>query len=192
MRSVELDPGRIADAFYRLVVLGRLYIDLKLQRLDDPRHCYVYLDAADAALHGPVRAATATGVLARPAEIGLGRRLLWDGRVWEIVNIGDRSIGLLGEPGPDGTPTLTELPRARLEALVASGAVAGAEPAGTGNRLELVREDLARAGLKRRKEANLRYARILPVIEGLATATSLTRNERRWLASFKAEDRRSR
>lgn len=192
MPPAELTPSRIADAFYRLVVLGHLYVDLKRERLDDPRHCHVYLDAADAALHGSARVAAAAGnTLALPVEIGVGRRLLWDGQPWEIINVGDRSISLLGEPGSDGAPTLAQVPRPRLEALLASGSISGADQPASSDRLQLVREVFARAGRKSRQRANARYARILPVLEGEALATSLTRNECRWLASFKAEERRS-
>jgi len=190
MLPAKGDGGTVADAFYRLLVLDRLYVDLKHQRLDDPRHCRVYLDMADAALHGPTTSLAAATSFGRPVEVAAGSRLLWDGRAWEIVNVGDRSIGLLGEPDQAGTPALAELPRSRFAALVACNSISAVDAPSAGSGLERVREALRSAGVKRRQVANARYARIVPVLGG-ASAASLTRNERRWLAAFKAEDRRS-
>jgi putative transposase len=192
MQPSEVDLGAIADTFYRLVVSGSLYVDLVHERLDDQRRCHVYLDAADAAVHGPALDVTTKAIAAAPVEIAVGRRLVWDGRAWEIDIVGDSSIALLGEGGgADGTAAVTELPRRRLEALIANGVVAGVGSHDDGHRLARVREAFARAGLASRKTANARYACILPVLNGSRRVTSLSRNERRWLARFKNEERAS-
>jgi putative transposase len=110
-----------ADDIFALIAADILYVDLCAAPLAEPAIVKVF----------PLREAASRGRSGRqnvplPA-VGLrcGNQITWDGRIWNVVNLGETAVSLLcGDQG------LTELPIAAFETLMRENRlqVVGTEP----------------------------------------------------------------
>lgn len=185
--SAKTQPGTVADALYRMVLDGRLYIDLERAIVDEASKCRVFVDALDASTFDR-RPGIGSEPLPMPVTLSEGERLVWDGRVWEIQNVGQTRIALGGEPTADGAMRGTEVERSQFEALVARGSIRGVA-APPESRMAAARERRNNGGPEGMANARLKFDRIVPVLDGLARSSSLSRNEKRWVAIYRAAER---
>ena len=107
------------DHIYLLIAAGRLYIDLHAGLLVEPAAVRVFPNR-DSALQHAVEEQNNQPFLhsfpRRVQTLRAGAVVTWDGRAWQIANIGGTTVALLGEDG-----RLLELPDATLESLVKEG-----------------------------------------------------------------------
>ncbi len=96
--------GVRANDVYALIALDHLFVDLHAAPLGDHFRTRLYLDQAQAAAHaalGPLPSSFLREGFAAPsaATLSTNTRLLWDGRVWTLVNLGETTTTLLPEVG---------------------------------------------------------------------------------------------
>lgn len=118
-----LEPENItADAVYYLIAREELYVDLESELLSEPAFTYICRDALSAEAYRNSRRHTKA-----PAPMALqtihlvsGARLLWDGNLWVILNVGNREVVL-----EDDQHAISTLRLETFQALIASGAIVG-------------------------------------------------------------------
>jgi putative transposase len=98
------EGGIRANDVYALIALDHLFVDLKASPLGDYFRTRLYLDQAQAVTHGFLSLLPVPVVhdgFAVPSFTTLlpNTRLLWDGRVWTLVNLGETTTTLLPEVG---------------------------------------------------------------------------------------------
>jgi transposase InsO family protein len=105
-----------ADEIFGMVAANILYVNLHAAPLAEPSRVQVYASPDAAGRSKP--SAAPNPALFSPAKLHCGKTLLWDGRPWKVVNVGNTSVGLLSEDRK-----LTELPMTALEALFHQGSI---------------------------------------------------------------------
>ncbi len=97
-------PGIRATDVFALLAQGHLFADLHAVPLGDAFRTRLYLDQAQALTYG-LLGSTAPPVVhdgfaaASSATLLPNTRLLWDGRVWTLINLGETTTTLLPEVG---------------------------------------------------------------------------------------------
>jgi len=96
-------PGVRAHDIYALIAADQLYVDLNRASLRDHYRTHVYPDqqTAQALTHLEQRFSSFRGELADPVAgpLPVNTRLLWDGRNFTLVNLGETTTTLLPEAG---------------------------------------------------------------------------------------------
>jgi len=105
-----------ADEIFGMVGANILYVNLHAAPLAEPSRVLVYASPEAAGRSKPSGAPSP--VPSSPANLHCGNTLLWDGRPWKVVNVGNTSVGLLSEDRK-----LTELPMTALEASLHQGSI---------------------------------------------------------------------
>ena len=99
-----------ADTVFSMIAANILYVDLYAAPLAEPSRVLVY-SAPEAA--SVAKLGTSDGPnISPPITFRNGNTLIWDTRIWKVINAGDTSVGILSEDG-----NLVELPRKALEDL---------------------------------------------------------------------------
>ena len=146
-RLLQLTQGNVsADVIFSMIAANALYVNLHAAPLAEPSQVKVYSSAEAAS--PACRCAHERPQLIPVATLHRGNTVVWDTRLWRVVNVGIRSISLLSDD-----QTLTELPVSAFEALVQQ------------KRTELASEDLKKVAessilerLSRASERDLRIA----------------------------------
>ena len=146
-RLLQLTQGNVsADVIFGMIAANVLYVNLHAAPLAEPSQVKVYSSAEAAS--PACRCAHERPQLIPVATLHRGNTVVWDTRLWRVVNVGIRSISLLSDD-----QTLTELPVSAFEALVQQ------------KRTELASEDLKKVAessilerLSRASERDLRIA----------------------------------
>lgn len=98
------------DSVYALIARNHLYVDLHAAPLVEPQHVFVYSDQPTAEAHALLRAARMPTTESERWSSSLtpttGTHVLWDGKLWQIVNMGHTMVTLRAEEG-----ALTDLAR---------------------------------------------------------------------------------
>ena len=99
------------DNIFGMIATEVLFADWSAAPLAEPSRVKVFLTPESASL-------TNCGGALRPASLPMARlqcgsQITWDGRLWNVVNLGETSVSLLSEH-----QKLTELPVAAFEALI--------------------------------------------------------------------------
>lgn len=165
-----------ADDIYTLVATKQIYIDLMAKRLANSDRVQVFSNQEIAQAFQLV-----TQVETPPAnsslqifQVDVGISIHWDEEIWEIINTGSTSIGLLR---PDGK--FVELPNSAFEELIQKGKIQPVSAQEAPDRKAKIEEMLRCARPDDIKEANRRYEIVRPYLKQGA-ATCPTRTIRRW------------
>jgi putative transposase len=178
---LHLTGGTIpADDIFALIATDVLYVDLCAAPLAEPAIVKVFpsREAASGARSGGQNALPFSAVGLR-----CGNQITWDGRIWDVVNLGETTVSLLS-----GDQGVTELPIAAFETLIRENRmqVFGAER-------EAAADSTVRDRLSRASEADLQAATfrsrsigeylstgVLPASEVVPARTFF-----RWLKSYR-------
>lgn len=169
-----------SDDVYLLILRGDIYVDLFAVPLAVPDRVQVFENAELAAAYVPLG-----GVPAAPRaeylDVSEGARLLWDGKVWKIANVGEGKIWLLGEA------TDIALTHERFEEYVTGGAIKLLDSAPELDPYALAREILDNAPPSARAEADRRFDLIKPYLdkEKPLNGAEKERTLRRHISAFK-------
>jgi len=172
-----------ADDVYGLIATAQLYVDLHTVALVEPAGVQVFCNAAvaraqDALMRGPAPATTERQAFVAAA---VGQVIVWDGKRWEIVNVGASKTELLGSDG-----AFVELPHATFEALAQTGSITSVvqTPA---PRDTSAQDRLASASPQHLQEANRRYEILRPHLAGARIAGGLVpaRTVYDWLRKYR-------
>ena len=93
-----------------MIAANVLYVDLYAAPLAEPSRVLVY-SAPEAASVAKLCTSDSPNI-SSPITFRNGNALIWDSRIWKVINVGDASVGLVSEDG-----NLVELPRKALEDL---------------------------------------------------------------------------
>lgn len=178
---LETDPKLTADAIYGLIVAGRIHVDLARDLLTEPERTRVFRDALSAEAY---RAQIESVALpAAPDQetvvVAPGQSLLWDGKLWQILNVGDTDIFLTDEER-----TFTTLPRPVLDKLVREGTIRGL-PKDLSSRWSLVEERVRTTSPDGFEEALTRYYSIFPEHGNGRPPAGKERALRKWRALYR-------
>jgi hypothetical protein len=110
------------DDIYILISRDELYVDLHDALLIEPDTVQVFPDKDTAtAYKNFIRTSSRLRSSELPfLNVVAGNRIQWDGRGWEIINIGEMAISLVGE-----SQSFTEVPLTAFEKLVHEGRIIG-------------------------------------------------------------------
>lgn len=168
------------DDLYRMIAVGDLSVDLDAVALVEPDRVRVFPNPestrASKAIEGQAGAASSPPFI----RLAAGSSFMWDARVWRIVNLGERRVGLLGEDG-----AFTEIPLETFEGLIREGRIAAAGQADSSD--SRVFQIFAAASEDDLKVANRRYEIVQRHLNGeqLAGEAVPERTLRFWMACYK-------
>lgn len=166
-----------ADDIHILIVTRRIYVDLTTERLANSNRVQVFSSPEFAQafqLVTQVEVPLASSSL-HIVQVAVGTTIHWDGEIWEIVNTGSTSTGLLRSDGK-----FIELPNSTLDELIQKGKIQATSTTQEAPDLKAEIEEMIRhARPDNIKEANRRHEIIQPYLEKDAP-TCPTRTIRRW------------
>jgi hypothetical protein len=172
------------DEIFLLLVAREIFVDLRAELLTTPERVRVYPDQAIACAFAQM----AQGRPVAPTEATIqyelteGTEWLWDGRPWQIVNVGQTQITLLNEQGG-----CSEMPRHLLEELIKRGSLQARQPLLLQTAQDGATAVLREASPAALREATRRYQLIEPVLKGMpADATVPARTRQHWLRQYRA------
>jgi len=111
-RLLQLTKDTVAaDDIFALIAADVLYVDLRAAPLAEPSRVEVF--STPEAASGTRRHGGPSPPRLSAATLRCGSQITWDGRMWEVVNLGETSVSLLSEH-----QRLTELPISAFEALI--------------------------------------------------------------------------
>jgi transposase InsO family protein len=173
-----------SDAVYSLIATQQLYVDLHAAALAEPDRVRVFRDQAAAHAGSRLSPAAASSSADPPRTIALtaGSPIVWDGRRWTILHLGETALALLAEDG-----NLVELPSAAFELLLQQGRLTGVPQPGQSGFPAEIQDRLAQAAPDDLREANRRYALLAARLNatGPASSTVPARTLRRWQARWR-------
>lgn len=169
-----------ADVVYKMVADELLYVRLDEDLLTEPERTHVFRDrlAADAyRIHLDSLAQPALPSL-RTLVVAPGQSLVWDGKPWRILNVGDEDIFLDGEDR-----TMSSLRRETFEQMVKDGVITGL-PSGAVTDRDRAEEAVRSASPEDFEHAMYRYRCLFPErSEGVPPKCS-ERARRKWRALY--------
>ena len=174
--------GRVSpDEIFSMIATNVVYVDLHGAPLAEPSQVAVFVTQE--------MASTASGDRARQPQTSSftalhgGSTVTWDGRIWNVVNIGEASVGLLSED-----QRLSELPRTAIETLICQNRIHVAPPDSHHGSNSATCERLSGARESDLHVANQRARMISHYLESgrLPAETEATRRTFfRWLARYR-------
>lgn len=174
--------GRVSpDEIFSMIATNVVYVDLHGAPLAEPSQVAVFVTQE--------MASTASGDRARQPQTSPftalhgGSTVTWDGRIWNVVNIGEASVGLLSED-----QRLSELPRTAIETLICQNRIHVAPPDSHHGSNSATCERLSGARESDLHVANQRARMISHYLESgrLPAETEATRRTFfRWLARYR-------
>lgn len=188
-----------SDVVFTLLAHNYLYVDVSAAPLIEREAVYLYPDRATAEAHALLAAsrgrAEAIFEAERPSEhlaLTANTRVLWDGRLWTLLNLGHTTVTLRPEEGP-----LLELPLPSFLDLIDAGSVTIPRAASDAalDHLHPEAQRLLRAAALRDLEiANQRYPLVVAyraqkrgeTVESTVPARTL----RSWVARFEEAEAR--
>lgn len=170
--------GFDADAVYQLIAKGTLYVDLRREALINRDRVYVYSGR-------PAAMAKNDGIRlprGRFVELNPGEVIQWGSRTFEIANLDQNSVWLVGEA--DHHPSI---PREHFEYLIRRGEIQGVAPVETTPGEPLWLKTWNNAKPNAREEAQRRYDIIMMYYrrDPLSRALVPVRTLRLWCANYR-------
>lgn len=168
-----------------LIATDRVYVDLYTTFLGQPEQVEVFLDQEEAFAYMQMSKISALAAASNVCafKITVGTSICWDGIIWQIVNTGDKSIGLLRDDGK-----FIDLFNETFEELVSKGKITGLPVFEKSTINAEVEELINKASKEDLKEATTRYKAIEPFLNG-TSSTKPNRTQRRWIASYRKAEK---
>lgn len=176
-----IDSGVEADALYKLIADEDLYVDLDRHLLAEPERTVVFRDREAAAVYRIYEDSKRVpiGSPLRPVVVENNAMLIWDGRPWRIINVGDRDVFL-----EDEQQAISSLSKDTLQQLVKAGKITGL-PESTDAMAE-ERDRLLRAASPTDLEhAMYRYRNLFPERADKAYEQASPRAIRKWRSQYR-------
>jgi len=174
------------DDVYGLIASDHLRVDLRAVPLSEPDRVPVFPDAWAVPLQqtgGP----PASAVTSPSCSLRVGRTLKWDGRIWRIVNVGEKVVGLLGDD-----QVLNELPLDTIGRLVKAGRITEVNLAPASDFRAGVWDRLSKASEADLQECNERVGAVVRFLGGEGQPPERpapSRTLRRWVAAYRNAER---
>lgn len=170
-----------SDTVYKMVADGMLYVDLEKFRLAEPERTLVFRDRLSADAHRIHVASTQVPAIGdiRPVKVARGQTLVWDGRPWRILNVGDEDVYM-----EDEEKAISSLRRPVLEQMVRDGVIKGL-PTDVQSDRHKAEEMVRRASPQDYEHALYRYRCIFPDRADGVLAQASDRALRKWRALYR-------
>jgi putative transposase len=182
------DHGVDADDVNLLVLRRRIYVDRYAHLLTEPERVPLYPDEETARAYALMVEVPGDDLPPLPhiVDVDVGTEVTWDAIPWTIVNVGETEVTLVRESGK-GMPISNEM----FERLVKEGKIVGVAAQVHARMTSEAWERFLAADRKDKREANKRWARLRPFIDGELPYSDkyLSRNEWRWLRAFRMAER---
>jgi transposase InsO family protein len=195
---------READEVYKLIASGQIYANLGGYPLAEPDRVQLFesREIAQSYLYVSHASIIPRDASAKRMSLDVNQTVDWDGKPWQVINIGDTQTSLLriGDGMKDNNERLVVLSNSMVQQLVQSNQIKVlVEPGQTGlapeaNRIWLgaSKEDL--------REANRRFEIIAPLITGQGTGQATerkvsvegtsSRTIRKWILNFRQAEQK--
>jgi putative transposase len=187
-KVVDSEKGITCDHIYTMIAAGQLYADLRASPLAEPERVSIFRCFEEAHAHSLIRLHPVERIdlQANCVVLNVGVQILWDGRLWHVVNVGVEQTALLSIQGD-----LVQLPNLTIETLVQQQKITQAIPALKTDSSSQVMDMLSQASLEDFKEANRRYEIIAPRLAGLISNSFAipTRTIRSWVSLWRQAER---
>lgn len=176
------------DQLYTLIAKNIIYVDLSMFTLANPEEVPVFENKEIANAYFNINNFYPAANYHCPVlELEVGTKVNWDGTVWFIANIGEKSVSIFSENND-----ITHIPLQTFETLLKQKAIiineVGTKRQNIQN--EIVKEHFLKANPRELAEANSRYNAILPLLKGRANQTSIPdRTLRNWLKQYKTAEK---
>lgn len=178
LNAVPVDD---ADALYKMVADGVLYVRLTEDLLSEPERTCVFRDggAADAYRLHWASQSQATLPSLRTLTATSGQSLLWDGRVWNIRNVGEQNVFI-----QDENQVIAPIGLKMFEQMVKDGVITGV-PVSTTLEQDRAEDIVRRASPHDFEHAMRRYYSLFPEQNDGVPTKSCDRARRKWRALYK-------
>ena len=179
----QVETFATRDDIYSLIAVERIYVDLHAGLLVEPVTIRVFPDRKSALQHAVEQ--EPSSLPRRFQTLRAGARVTWDGRTWQIANIGSTIVALLGEDA-----RLLELPAATLESLIKDGRLRQSSDDPEPNTSQKISDVLLHASEEDLKVANHRANAVRQRLSGEnpTGAGVPARTLRRWIAGYRAAE----
>lgn len=179
-----IDAGCDADTVYKMVADGLLHVDLDRDLLAEPERAMLFRDRQSAEayrIHVESNRLPAVSKL-RPVIIEAGQSVIWDGKPWRILNVGDSDVFM-----EDADKVISSLRKNSLEKMVLDGVVTGLPEDTCSARTEV--EAMVRSASPQDLEhAMFRYRCLFPEkADGVASEASV-RAIRKWRSMYRRSE----
>lgn len=183
---IKADPALPADMIYKLIANGDLYFDLRGTLLSDVEHALIFRDKVTADAFAATLPATVTESQVGPMPVGMvsGARMAWDGKSWQILNVGNEGVHLVDT---DGQCVMVQ--QTVLERLIKEGTITGLpEDAGATPR-KIIEQKLRAASPAELAEAMERYRVLFPGRDKLPARTCPVRTLSHYRRAYREAER---
>lgn len=155
-----------SEDIFILLVMDRIYIDLKNYLLTEPEKAEVFIDLTTASAYQKVERSRVSGSYDFSSfSMEIGKTILWDQNIWTVANLGLDKIYLLSEEGK-----LIELSNEVFQSLVSTGKIVLLDKDINCDSKKEITDKILEAGQEELEEANYRYNIILPCLQGVSSA----------------------
>ncbi len=178
------DPEISANDVYGMVVQDQLYVDLRAVPLVQHSRVHLYPDRQtyDSCLKNSPPQPAAKINLTGPPPLVANTRLIWDGRLWRLVNLGETTTTLLPEVGQP-----LQLPSAFFLQLLDGGALSFPDAEAEGPVNQEATDLMLAASPADLREANRRFQKVMAYLQSEKTLSGdiSKRTLSRWVKQFR-------
>jgi putative transposase len=159
----RIDATTSRDVVFTLIAGDDLYVDIHEAPLVEPEKVQVFSSEQASIAHGLVINHTPRfeSSMPRVVELAVGRSLTWNGNIWQVINVGDGQVSLIGTD-----QNLVELPQATVESLIQEGKITGSFESDDFTTHPVVKQALAEASKEEFDLANRRCEIVRLIIAG--------------------------
>lgn len=172
---------------HHLIALEKIYVDLKSGRLSEPDDVRIFADQetfkafSNIQISSQDQSARNDLVKSVGVEIKPNNEILWDGRGWKILNVGESCITLAEESGET-----IQVQRKVFESLIKAGNIIGV---GSGNEAEnsnsVINKIISESSIENLKIANYRADFVRASFAGDSCGTVSGRTLRGWKRDYR-------
>jgi len=196
LSSVQVKPGILlldllrtpyveADDIYYLIAREKIYVDMEEEVLSEPEFTHVFIDEQTGSAYKTMISRKKSPMFEdHTLEVAPGVKVIWDGKLWTIANLGEKKISLLAEEG------IVDVPKDQFFNMVCEHHIKGVDNELIKAVNSALNTKIAEASEQELKEANYRYRIIMPILEGsklkdIKNLEITERTIRNWLNGYK-------
>lgn len=184
------------DCIHKMIVEEQLYVDLEHYPLAEPDRVQVFanVEVARSCLYVPQASIARGDARWARVEIDTNQVLDWDGRAWQVINIGDKetALQLVDASSKDDGERLRFLKNAVFQELLQQGKIRGVGKPGRSGLTPEGREIWLAASKDDLAGANSRFRIIRPVLGGQQATNYCAvpaRTVRNWVAKYREAEK---
>ena len=185
LEEIQSQESVSADDIYSLIATDEICIDLETQLLTEPQTAKLFGSREVFQAYSNVLLLTnhqnESIVGARAVELSPNKEILWDGKVWKIVNVGESDISLINE-----NKDISSFPINILERLVVEGKIKGIFSSSEDENHKQINEMLINAKDADLNAANYKVAIVRSALAGEEIPHEISeRTLRDWKAKYR-------